>query len=151
MKTTLYISVLLGALLIPTRSADVGDLQPIEVMMVSCENNLIRILTDTGDQGSGGTVAEAMLNLCDTTSGIVYPDLAEFLILDDGYESVVGELDAWLKPNTKTCMADQEIEFQDVASFLNAHKPAATLREVITGMKPEKLTQDEGKLTIKKD
>ena len=149
MKTILYCTVLLAALLIPKRSTDVGCLCPIEVMMVSCEADRIRIITDTGDLGEGESVKEAMVNLCDTAAGIVYPDLAEYLILANCDVTHLQGIDAWVYPKTKICKTDSAIELEGAIEYLNTHEPSVTLRGAMKGAQPEMLIKESGRWMLK--
>ena len=150
MKWTLYLAALLGAILIPIRRTDVGKLQPIEVIALSEKNGTVRLETDTEDSGEGYTIEEAVADLKQTTPGVVYLDIAEYLLLEPGCEEHLDELQVWLKGSTLVCMKEGTMDLKDAAKYLNTHKPKAGLKEVNAGVEPEILVMEEEKMYLKK-
>ena len=117
MKWTLYLAALLGAILIPIRRTDVGKLQPIEVIALSEKNGTVRLETDTEDSGEGYTIEEAVADLKQTTPGVVYLDIAEYLLLEPGCEEHLDELQVWLKGSTLVCMKEGTMDLKDAAKY----------------------------------
>ena len=150
MKWTLYLAALLGAILIPIRRTDVGKLQPIEVIALSEKNGIVGLETDTEDSGEGYTIEEAVADLKQTTPGVVYLDIAEYLLLEPGCEEHLDELQVWLKGSTLVCMKEGTMDLKDAAKYLNTHKPKTCLKEVNAGVEPEILVMEEEKMYLKK-
>ncbi len=150
MKWTVYLAALLGAILIPIRRTDVGKLQPIELIAVSEENGVLRLETDTEDMGDGHTIEEAVADLKETTPGVVYLDIAEYLLLEPGCEEYLDELQVWLKGSTLVCINEGVIDLKNTAKYLNAHKPKVSLKEANAGVKPEILAIEGEKMYLKK-
>lgn len=106
--------------------ADVGQLQPIQTVRVARET-WITIDTDTGERGTGETLADAFRDLNATAPGKVFLETAEFLILAPGCESLLPELAEYLRPSCCVCMESGETDIQNVGEYLEAHPPAVTL------------------------
>ena len=62
-RILLYIVILLGLTALPVHYQDVADLEPIRAVWVSAEETAILLQADTGDQGRGETVGEALAQL----------------------------------------------------------------------------------------
>ena len=76
-RIVLYILLMTAALLAPVERADVGKLRPIETVSVYRENDWVVLRTDTDDVGIGTTAIQALKNMKDSASGIIYLDTAE--------------------------------------------------------------------------
>ncbi|MBQ3215530.1 MAG: hypothetical protein IJB11_05360 [Oscillospiraceae bacterium] len=121
---------------------DVARLQPMEVLAVTMEDDGVRIETDTGDAGRGANLEAAIDNLKSTTSGEIFLDTAEYLLIA-GCEPLLPELAAHLRPSCQVCLVEGEVELESVAQFLKIHQPELTLAEYRGGIRTLKTLKEE--------
>lgn len=148
MKWIFYIAALVAALLVPVERSDVGQLQPIEVVSLSAEGAQIIVRTDTGDEGKGVTVDEAIRNLKDTTAGIVYLDTAEYLLVYESAFNAVSEMRRHLKEKVMVCAAEGKMDLELAAGYLDVHSPQ-TILEQWSGDPEEVLACSEDRFVLK--
>lgn len=144
----LYIMVLAAVLGLPAEGIDVGQLQPVELVSISKVRSEVVLETDTGDMGRGETVAEAFSDLKATTSGEVFLDTADYLLVKKGAEELVPELSAFLRKAVRLCWQEGETDLEAAAVYLRTHTPAATLKTFAkTGMM-EVLRVNKGRMHL---
>lgn len=133
MKRWLVCAVALAAVAsiggLPFASTDVGKLRPLEVICVSVAQGEVLIRADTDDSGRGTTVAEAFDDLKRTSSGEVFLDTADFLILTEDARGLLEELSGYLRPACRLCLVRGGVEPEKAAEFLAAHKPGVSIRD----------------------
>lgn len=112
---------------------DVAKLHPVEVVSVACTEGMIRVQTDTGDTGVGTSLRSAIEDLHRTASAEVFLETAEYLLIDR--EEMLVELMDYLRPSCSVCILQGEVQLEYVASYLQLHRPTATLRKYRAGMK----------------
>jgi len=135
--------------LLPFHGTDVAQLKPVEVLWVYGAEDGVVIETDTLDRGSGSTVESALDHLMQTTSGHIFLETADFLLLDRQTLTLLPQLSEWLRPACGVCIAEGEMDMEQVAAFLNAHPPGCTLRDCSKGAVPtEVLKMEEGRMEL---
>lgn len=127
----LLLTVVLGGM--PFVGTDIAKLQPVEVFRVQKEGNMIFVELDTGDSGKGATLEAALQDLKDSTPGKVFLETAEYLLINDEAEALLGSLAAYLRPACGVCLNDGAAKLEEVAEFLGAHEPGLTLQEYRAG------------------
>ena len=132
-RVVIYIATLGLLTLAPVKSADIGTLRPVEVVMVSKQEDAIVLATDTGDAGQGADVMAALENLKATTPGTIYLDTAEYLLLAEGAEDVTEQLKSVFKKSVRVCMADAAVDLKAAAKFLPVHRGLPKLKTWKTG------------------
>lgn len=145
-----YIGILAAVLAWPVERLDVGKLCPVQVVSVYKKDNWVVIETDTEDIGFGGTARQALENLEDTTSGVIYLDTAQYLLLSKDAEDVVEDLRDELKPSVQLCYAAMEIDLEEAAVFLSAHGDLPKLKTWKTGQELPVLSTFGKRLTFLK-
>lgn len=151
-RILLYALLMAAALLAPVERADVGKLRPIETVSVYRENDWVVLRTDTDDVGIGTTAIQALKNMKDSASGIIYLDTAEYLLIDKEAQDVAEELRDVLKGKVQLCLATKEIEPLDATKYLSAHGGLPQMRNWKTGQELPALMQYGNRLIIlKKD
>ena len=120
-RIILYIGILAAMLAAPVEPADIGKLRPVQVVSIYKENDWIIMKTDTEDRGMGGTAKQALQNLKDTSSGIIYLDTAEYLLLTKDTQDAVEELRDELKDSVRLCMTAKQVDLVESAKYLNVH------------------------------
>ena len=152
-RIVVYILSLAAAMMVPLEGTDVGKLQPVELVQIYKEGDLVVIVTDTGDSGQGHGVEAAFEDLEETTAGIIFLDTADYLLVS---ESAIGEVPAlqnYLKSDVRVCKAEKGIDLVQAAEFLKVHPPRVKLKEPDSVRNAQTLTQenDRVKLSDEKD
>ena len=149
-KLAIYGMLLAGALLIPREPADLGKMKPVEAVFIYIEEEQVVIETDTEDLGRGTDVYSALANLKETTSGTVYLDTADYLLVGKGAEQLVPQIEEYLKGSVGVCSAQRAVAVAESPSYLSVHKPASRLRDYKQGTKLEELCVENGRLLLKR-
>ena len=143
MKTACYIILLSLSLLVPVRRADVGKLRPVEVVAVCRNEEGYTIRTDTGDRGQGMDLKDALADLKESASGLIYLDTAEYLLLETAVEDIES-LCGLLRPGVRVCAAEPGIDLEGSGQYLDVHRPAAFLEPQADYQKLEILWLKDG-------
>lgn len=106
---------------------EIDRLEPVELVRVTVEDDAVSIETDTGAQGYGNDLDAAVGNLHGSSSGEVFLDTAEYLIIDENAMELLPKLCQILRPYCRVCIAGGEIELAEAAEYLKGHPPAADL------------------------
>ena len=148
-RTVIYTAVLLAALLMPAQGMDIGKLRPVGLIQLYKENEFVFIVTDTGDSGYGKTVEAAFENLEETTSGVIFLDTADYLLLSRTAYREAEALKQYLKSTIHVCITEKNIDPVQAAEYLSTHRPAVKMKDYKGPQKAQKLLQDNGRLVLK--
>jgi len=129
----LMIIILLGFLAAPPSENDVGKLEPVELLYIYKEGESIVTQTDTGSEGVGENLFDALQNMKETSTGTIFLETADSLLVTLDTQTLLPELLEYLRPACRVCLANGELELEKTARFLNAHKPQTTLLDVKKG------------------
>lgn len=140
-RILLYMMLMTAALLAPVERADVGKLRPIETVHIYRENDWVVLRTDTDDMGIGATAMQALQNMKDTASGIIYLDTAEYLLLDKDTQDAAEALRGVLKDKVRLCQASKKIEPKDATKYLSAHNDLPRMQDWEKGQELPVLAQ----------
>ena len=149
-RILLYILLMAAALMAPVECADVGKLRPIETVSVYRENDWVVLRTDTDDVGIGSTAMQALQNMKDSASGIIYLDTAEYLLVEKNAQDTAEELRSVLKDKVQLCLAAKEIEPADATKYLSAHGGLPQMKDWKSGQELPALMQYGERLIILK-
>lgn len=128
---------------------DVGKLQPVQAVMVQLENGKLRLLTDTEATGRGENVPEAIEDMNKTADARVYLDTADYLLLSEGAEAYLPQLQEYLRPSCCLCAVAGQIDMTKVGTFLELHQPEQTLTRYEAGERElPLLISEEGRLKL---
>lgn len=127
----LLLTAVLGGM--PFIGTDIAKLQPVEVLRVQKDGDVILVELDTGDSGKGTTLEAALQDLKDSTPGEVFLETAEYLLISREVEALLSSLAEYLRPACGVCLEDGVAKLEDVAEFLGAHEPGLTLQEYRAG------------------
>lgn len=147
-RILIYIVLVAAAILVPVERADVGKLRPIETVSVYKENDWIVLRTDTDDVGIGGTATQALQNMKDSASGIIYLDTAEYLLVEKDAQDAAEELRSVLKEKVKLCLAAKEIEPKAATKYLSVHSDLPQMKHWKPGQELPALMQYGTRLII---
>ena len=94
----------LGALLLvgaisPFAGTDVGQLQPVQLVMVTAQQGAVEITTDTGDLGRGATVQEAFADMQQASPKKIFVETAEYLLINRAAETLLPDITNILCPS----------------------------------------------------
>lgn len=107
--------------------ADIGKLQPVQVVRVMVEDQNVYIQTDTGNWGSGPTLSAAIKNMKETASAEIFLDTAEYLLITDSAIPLVSELSSYLRPSCVLCREAGQADLALAGQYLQAHPLKTTL------------------------
>lgn len=137
---------LLGLFLLPRgRGTDIGDLKPVEVLLITIEEGRICVETDTGDRGIGITLKSALEDMKETSDGEIFLETVSYVLVTEDTSFLLEELGRILRPGTEAVLAAGSIAPEDVVQFLKVHEPGCDLRRYLTGQKqlPKLMTAGE--------
>ncbi len=137
MKRWLLYALALGAIIAfgisPFTATDVGKLRPVEVVRLSQKGSQVYLQTDTGDMGAGENVDAALENLKASTAGEIFLETADHLLLEPGSEKWLKSIAVYLRPSCSICWQSGELELEEAAKYLSAHRPQITLQDWMAG------------------
>lgn len=111
-------------------------------------DDMVLIETDTGDRGSGATVAAALQNLKATTAGTIFLDTADFLIVTGDGMAAMEQVKPYLKGTVRVCRGEVKMDLEEAARFLVVHKPKIRLKELIPESLREKICVVDGRMIL---
>lgn len=138
-RIILYCIILIGVLAVPVERMDISHLEPIQAVYLYRDGGSVVLETDTEDQGIGKTVQEALADMKHKSSGIVYLDTAEFLLVSDNALGDIVQMRSLLKGSVRVCAWDGKGELTEVAQYVQAHKTGCRLDEWNPGVKLPKI------------
>lgn len=147
-RILIYIGILLVLWFVPVKGADLAQMHPVEVVHVYREGKSIVIETDTEDRGIGVTATQALTNLKETTSGFIYLDTAQYLLLTRETEETVEELRPHLKKSVQLCYGEIGVDLKEAARFLPSHSRLPQLKQWEVGVDLPYLTTFEKRLKM---
>ena len=140
-----YLSICAAAIIVGAfsfRGTDVARLAPVEAVWLTEQAQKICIVTDTGDVGYGTDVQEALLDMKASASGTIFLETADYLIVEQGKEELLGQVYEIFRPSCQVCICNEMPKMEDVARFLSAHESTTTLRQLRNADMPIPLLKD---------
>ena len=141
MKKWLYLAAVLTAVGILSRlphpAKDIAKLKPVRAVYLYMELEKLHIETDTGDSGSGTTLAEAYSDMRSGADGEIFLDTAEFLILDPAI-CVTEDFFRLLRPACKVVYSERKPDLKAVSDYLAIHTPKTTLAHLRASVAEER-------------
>lgn len=128
MRKILYILIIALVFFAPVRRLDIAKLEPIEAVAVEISGNDIILKTDSGRQGRGATVSEALENLKANTPSVVYLDTARYLLISEKAWHMAEEIKGFLKENIEVAKyygAEVKQELEYLQAHADSGKPPA--------------------------
>jgi len=148
MKWLVYGAVIAASLLVPLERTDVGKLQPIELVAIYTDKNQVVLKTELGDMGAGRNVQDALEDMKQTVSGIIYLDTAEYLVVGPGGETYINQIREYLKDNVRICRTEGDPDLQTAAAYLDIHRPTIKLSQWSEEGEMELLTVENERLRL---
>ncbi len=122
----------------PVKGQSIADLEPIQAIWLSREDDRVVLQADTEDKGEGGSVSEAFENMSKKSSGIIYPDTAQYLLVSENAVDMIPEMKTYLKGKVKVCLWEGG-DLSEAAKYMQAHKTGLMLKKWQPGAKLLKL------------
>ena len=145
----IYLGIFLALLLLPG-GTDAAKLAPAQVVSVQTEDGEIMVRTDLGNFGRGADLEEAFADLEDTTSGKVFLDTADYLLVDEASMAYLPELTQWLKGNCLVFKSGEVEDLEGAALYLDAHPAGLELKECRSGNEDLPIvTETDGRFCLK--
>lgn len=130
MKKWLYLAAALTAAGILSRlphpARDIATLEPVRAIYLFMDSGELAIETDTGDSGTGLTLADAYADMKSKADGEVFLDTAEFLLLAPNVP-VENDFFTLLRPDCKVAFTEAVPDMKTVSDYLSAHPPKTSL------------------------
>lgn len=132
MKRLLALLLAVVLLRVEHTALDITRLEPVELLAVTAEDGLLCIRTDTGSMGEGTDLDSALQDLHSRADGIVFPDTADYLVVDDAGAQLLPQLSRILRPACRVYRGEVGTDLKSVASWLKQHPPEERLLAHIT-------------------
>lgn len=135
LREILYALILVSLFFVPLQRVEIANLEPVQAVWVYEENETVFLETDTEDKGAGGTVAEALADMQQNSTGIIYLDTAQFLLVADGAEQQISSLRAYVKGSVRLCQWDGQGSIADAVKYADSHKIGQKIKNWTQGSK----------------
>ena len=120
-RVLIYGAILASVAAVPVCPLKIGQMLPVKVVAIYKEGARTVIETDTKNKGVGDTAVQALCNMKDTASGIIYLDTAQYLLLTKDTEEAAEELREELRPGVRLCRTETAVNLEEAARYLDAH------------------------------
>lgn len=114
---------------------DIGKLQPVQVVRLTCPRGQVRMETDTGDFGTGENLKEALIDMKQSAPAEVFLDTADYLIVSPGCIDLLPAMMKYLRPSCAVCVEDGKPDMEQVGLYLQQHSPDTTLMQYRAGQR----------------
>lgn len=137
-RTALYITILAALYFVPLQRIEIANLEPIQAVWMHIENGNVILETDTEDKGLGATVTDALANMKSNSSGIVYLDTAQYLLVSKAATGEIHTVQPFLKNSARLCIWDGQGNIKSAVKYADSHKIGQKIRDwEKTGNLPE--------------
>ncbi len=131
MKTIriLAYTLILGALFfVPLDRVEIADLEPIQAVWLHQDGEGITLKTDTEDIGKGATVQEALVNMKQNSSGIIYLDTAQYLLVSQSAQQQIADMQPYIKGSALVCIWNGQGDMSEAVKYADSHKVGGKLK-----------------------
>ena len=134
-RLMLYVIILVALFFVPLQRVNIANLEPIQGIWMCFENDTIVVETDTADRGTGDTVKQAIENMKQNSSGIVYLDTADYLFVSEDAQEEIAAMKPFVNKTVKLCQWDGESGFDDAIKYAESHKKGLQIKRWSEGSK----------------
>ena len=127
----IYAAVIAAALLVTKKGSagtDIARREPVQVLGVETSAGNVVLRTDTGQYGTGESLAAAVADMKKTAGGEIFLDTAEYLLVTPSAQKWLSELTELLRPACQVCLDSGVTDLGAAADYLTIHEPGVTLR-----------------------
>ncbi len=132
MRKILYAAILILTYFAPVKRLDIAELLPVEAVAVYTDGIQVVLETDTQNIGRGGTVEQALADLKEKTSAVIYLDTAEYLLVSEDAISTLDKLSEFLKPSVKVSLIDARGKVKEASEYLRVHPDYEPLKKIMS-------------------
>lgn len=116
-------------------AVDIGKLEPVETVLLTVEEQGISIKTDTGAEGYGVTLEEAVTALMAQADSNVYLDTASKLLISGNAEAYWDEIFELFRPSCYVYGVNGNVNPEEATAYLSVHENGVTLNRLRAGEK----------------
>lgn len=136
--------VALALLLLPRRGTEVGELLPVETLLIEKEAGQYVVSVDTGGSARGQSLAAAVEAMRASTPGELFLDTADYVLLTRDTLDCVPLLADFVRPAARVYMVDEGPDLEKIGPFLRVQGPDAPLFRLEKGECPAPKLSMEG-------
>lgn len=127
MKRAVILLLLVALLRVEHTAVDITELEPVALLRVTVEAGQVRFATDTGASGAGTDLTAALYALQEQSAARVFPDTADYLVLNAAAQSLLPQLAQQLRPSCRVCVMEEAGDLTELAQYLKIHPPEQKL------------------------
>lgn len=135
MRRIVYAVILVLTCFAPVKPLDIAELLPVEAVAVYTDGIQMVLETDTQNIGRGGTIEQALSDLKEKASAVIYLDTAEYLLVSEDAKFALEDLAKFLKPTVKVSDCDVRGRVKEASEYLRVHPKYKTLKDVLSEQK----------------
>ena len=128
-RIILYCIILLSLLFAPLQRIEIASLEPIQAVWLYQENEKIILQTDTENIGMGTTIEEALTNMKESSTGIVYLDTAQYVFVSVEAQQQIVMLRSFVKSSVRLCKWEGQGSIQEAVAHADARKIGVKLAD----------------------
>lgn len=121
-RMILYFLILVTLFFAPLQRMEIANLEPIQSVWMSLENDNVILKSDTGDEGSGITVENALADMKQKSKGVVYLDTAEYLFVSESALKEIANVRPYMKDSVYLCKWDGKGSVSEATKYADAHR-----------------------------
>ncbi|MBR4017437.1 MAG: hypothetical protein IKK11_06465 [Oscillospiraceae bacterium] len=123
-----YTLILSALFFVPLDRVEIADLEPIQAVWLFQDGEEIILKTDTEDIGKGATVQEALINMKENSSGIIYLDTAQYLLVSQSAQQQIADMQPYLKGSALVCIWNGQGDMSEAVKYADSHKVGGKLK-----------------------
>lgn len=144
---------------LPVKPRDVGDLLPVEVLVLSERDGLLYLDGGNDLVGQGQTWAEAVEDLTETAPGVAFFDTVAHIVLCGDTWTHLDEVldDRALRPAARIYLGRGNVEADGAVEYLDTHQGDMTLQDLQAAWLEQRtvtlppLTEEDGRYRLTYD
>lgn len=133
MKKWMYFAALFAAAFLLSRlphpAKDISLLEPVQIVYLYKEGDMLCLETDTGARGRGRSLTEAAEAMRARADGEIFLETAEFLLLDPDVKPSE-DFFRLLRPDCGVFYTERRPDLSASARYLSMHQPETKLRDL---------------------
>ena len=127
-RVVLYVLILTALCFAPLQSVEIAKLEPVQAVWLHAENGKMILETDTNSYGQGATVIDALADMKQNSSGVVYLDTAQYLFVSQSTEHAILSISPHIKSSVYLCSWEGQGSIQEAVKYADAHKIGIKLK-----------------------
>lgn len=116
-------------------AVDIGKLEPVETVLLTVNEWGLTIETDTGAEGHGTSLEDAMADLKERADSNIYLDTTNKLLISGDPEAYWGEIYTSFRPSCYVYGLEGIADLERATKYLSVHENGVTLNRLRAGEK----------------